>query len=163
MKIGPNLSAFGISAKGMSVQKKRMDIVAENIANASTTKTTSGGPYKRKFLLVEEVNNKTINAANSGNGFKMDISADGHIPGLDSNTDQLKFDGIKTNIQQDSSVGEMVYNPEHPDADKEGYVQMPNVDVVTEMIDMITSTRNYEANLTAFNASKQIAKDSLEI
>lgn len=161
MKIGPNLSGFGISAKGMSVQKKRMDIVAENIANASTTKTQNGQPYKRKFLLVEEGKNKINN--NTGSKFQMEISSAGHIQGLGSAKEDLNYNGIETKIQQDSTVGELVYMPEHPDANKEGYVQMPNVDVVTEMIDMITATRNYEANLTAFNASKQIAKDSLEI
>ena len=164
MKIGPNLSSFAISAKGMSVQKKKMDIVAENIANASTTKTSNDEPYKKKFLLVEE--GKKSNASlvgNTGNGFDMDITSAGHIAGFGSGLDQLNYDGIQTNVQQDTTVGELVYMPDHPDANGDGYVQMPNVDVVTEMIDMIAATRNYEANLTAFNASKQIAKDSLEI
>lgn len=163
MKIGPNLSSFAISAKGMSVQKKKMDIVAENIANASTTKTSSGEPYKRKFLLVEEGKQSGAKLINAAGGFGMDITSAGHIAGLGSSTDQLNYDGIKTDVQQDSTVGELVYMPDHPDANGDGYVQMPNVDVVTEMIDMISATRNYEANLTAFNASKQIAKDSLEI
>ncbi|KAB2845166.1 MAG: flagellar basal body rod protein FlgC [Melioribacteraceae bacterium] len=163
MKIGPNLSSFAISAKGMSVQKKKMDIVAENIANASTTKTSSGEPYKRKFLLVEEGKQSGAKLINAGGGFGMDITSAGHIAGLGSGTDQLNYDGIETNVRQDSTVGELVYMPDHPDANGDGYVQMPNVDVVTEMIDMISATRNYEANLTAFNASKQIAKDSLEI
>lgn len=162
MKIGPNLSGFGISAKGMSVQKKRMDIVAENIANATTTKTANGEPYKRKFLLVEEAK-KTNAAINSGSGFEMDLSSASHLTPLGSNLDQLKYDGIETKVEQSTAVGELVYMPDHPDANGDGYVQMPNVDVVTEMIDMITATRNYEANLTAFNASKQIAKDALEI
>jgi flagellar basal-body rod protein FlgC len=163
MKIGPNLSGFGISAKGMSVQKKRMDIVAENIANSSTTKTNNGQPYKRKFLLIEEAKNSGVNFNNPNNSFQMNLSAAGHIAGVGDKTGQANYDGIKTDIKQDNSVGELVYMPEHPDSNDDGYVQMPNVDVVTEMIDMITATRNYEANLTAFNASKQIAKDSLEI
>lgn len=163
MKIGPNLSAFGVSAKGMSVQKKRMDIVAENIANASTTKAENGQPYQKKFLLVESGKTKGVNVNNTGNAFQMNLSSAGHINGFGSNIDQLKYDGIQTNIKQDTSVGELVYMPDHPDANQDGYVQMPNVDVVTEMIDMITATRNYEANLTAFNATKQMAKDSLEI
>ena len=164
MKIGPNLSSFAISAKGMSVQKKKMDIVAENIANASTTKTNTGEPYKKKFLLVEEAKKSGVSFnANSGNGFDMNMSSAGHISGIGSGIDKLNYDGIQTNVRQDSSVGELVYMPDHPDANGDGYVQMPNVDVVTEMIDMISATRNYEANLTAFNATKQIAKDSLEI
>ena len=163
MKIGPNLSAFGVSAKGMSVQKKRMDLVAENIANASTTRTKDGQPYKRKFLLVEEGNDTGIKLKSTGGSFQMNLSAAGHVAGIGDNTNEVNYDGIETKVRQDNSVGELVYMPEHPDANKDGYVQMPNVDVVTEMIDMITSTRNYEANLTAFNSSKQMAKDSLEI
>lgn len=163
MKIGPNLSSFGVSAKGMSVQKKRMDLVAENIANASTTRTNNGLPYKRKMLIVSEAANSGVKLGKSGNSFQMDLSAASHIPGIGDNTGQVNYDGIKTDVEQDNSVGELVYMPEHPDANEDGYVQMPNVDVVTEMIDMISSTRNYEANLTAFNSSKQMAKDSLEI
>lgn len=163
MKIGPNLSSFGISAKGMSVQKQRMDIVAENIANANTTKTEDGQPYKKKFLLVEEdTSNNTIVKKASG-AFEMNASSAGHLSSIGSNTDQLSYDDIQTTVKQDASMGELVHMPEHPDANSDGYVQMPNINVVTEMIDMITATRNYEANLTAFNASKQIAKDSLEI
>ena len=163
MKIAPNLSAFAISAKGMKVQKKRMDIVAENIANASTTKAKNGEPYKRKFLLVEEAKNNMAKNNNSGNPFGIEMPSAANFSGRGVNPDQLQYDGIKTNVKQDDTLGELVYIPEHPDANKDGYVQMPNVDVVTEMIDMITATRNFEANLTAFNASKQIAKDSLEI
>ena len=123
----------------------------------------SDPPYKRKFLLVEEAKNNGINFNNSNNSFQMNLSAASHLPGIGNSTEQANYDGIKTNVEQDNSVGELVYMPEHPDANEDGYVQMPNVDVVTEMIDMITATRNYEANLTAFNSSKQMAKDSLEI
>lgn len=165
MKINPNFSAFRISSKGMGIQKKQMDLITENIANTSTTRTEDGGPYKRKYISVEFEKNNFQNNIQSGNlniGFK--TNNPNHISPVQlPNGIQHEESKLSINEQADNSEGELVYMPDHPDADEEGYVHMPNVNIVTEMVDMITASRSFEANLTAFNAAKQMAKDSLEI
>ena len=165
MKINPNFSAFQISSKGMSIQKQKMDLITENIANTSTTRTEDGTPYKRKYVSVEFEKNSFQNTK----FFKMpDIGFKAvnknHFSGLSQNTVSEPYN-INFNAMEnvDNSEGELVYMPDHPDANEEGYVHMPNVNVITEMVDMISASRSFEANLTAFNAAKQIAKDSLEI
>ena len=166
MKINPNFSSFNISSKGMSIQKKQMDVITENIANTSTTRTENGTPYKRKYISVEfEKNNFPLNSGNIiQTGFRTTnsdhlnpLSYNGKI---DDNIEESKF---TTKENTDNSLGELVYMPDHPDSNEDGYVQMPNVNIVTEMVNMISASRNFEANLTAFNSAKQIAKDSLEI
>lgn len=170
MKISPNFSSFNMSAKGMSIQKRKMDLVAENMANSDTTKTKEGIPYQRKYLVVknEETFTNNFSAAQGNLTLKMARSESAHLqPAKFSgpvNNQQLSNDtGIESNIEVDKTQGNLVYMPDHPDSNKEGYVELPNVNVVNEMVEMISATRSYEANLTAFNSSKQIAKDSLEI
>ncbi len=164
MKVGPKFTAFNISAKGLSINKKKMDLIAENIANTSTTRTSEGTPYQRKFLRVSQ-KDQFVNSQISVPSLKMEVSNPDHISGGVNGLPNMNDgnNGITMEVNQDASEGDKVYMPDHPDADDEGYVLMPNVNVVTEMVDMIAATRSYEANLTAFNASKQIAKDSLEI
>lgn len=165
MKINNNFFGLKISASGLSVQRKKMNIIAENIANSSTTRTDDGTPYQRKFMIVTQEQNGIIsNSGVEGVNVKMNISNPTHF----ETSPQSSFiaenkSGLKTDIKEDATPGDTVFMPDHPDADKDGYVHMPNVNVITEMIDMIAATRSYEANLTAFNASKQMAKDSLEI
>lgn len=168
MKISDNFFGIKISAAGLSVQRKKMNLIAENIANTSTTKTKDGTPYQRKFLVVkEEALNSAANALDPGQAtLQMNTTESGHIPFTPAqNTPEGKSSvaGISSEMKQDKTEGENIYMPEHPDADSEGYVQMPNVNIVTEMVDMIAATRSYESNLTALNSSKQMAKDSLEI
>jgi len=164
MKIGPKFSAFDIIAKGLRIQKKRMDLVAENLANVETTKTASGGPYKRKFLTVHADDSKimTPKLLNSQT-IVLETTSSEHI--LTPEQPEEKTNNVEFSLQTktDNTPGELVYMPDHPDADEEGYVQMPNVNVINEMVDMIAATRGFEANVTAFNGAKQIAKDSLEI
>ncbi len=160
MKITPNFLSFRISAKGMSIQKKKMELVTENIANMSTTKTGDGKPYKRKFLVVKQIeenkNKLSLRKSLNGDAFNALLPVNQNSL-LDSDKN------IVTEVKEDNSEGELVYMPDHPDANEEGYVQMPNVNVVTEMVDMIAASRSFEANVAAFEASKQIAKNSLEI
>jgi flagellar basal-body rod protein FlgC len=139
MKIGNNFAGFKISAKGLSIQRKKMNLIAENIANAENTRTETGDPYKRKFMIVSNETNQVYL-----NDTKMD-------------------NNLKLEVLEDEKEGEMIFLPSHPDADQKGYVQMSNVNVVQEMVEMIAASRSYEANLTALNASKDMAKDSLEI
>ncbi len=165
MKILPNFLSFRISAKGMSLQKRKMDLITENIANMDTTKTPKGVPYRRKFLTVQQKDNFRNQLIYSGQKLKLKSNGAVYFPSALVNTNKNNdiSENLTSKVVEDNSPGEMVYMPEHPDANEEGYVQMPNVNVVTEMVDMISASRSFEANLTAFDASKQIAKDSLEI
>jgi flagellar basal-body rod protein FlgC len=164
MTIKPNFSSFSISSKGMSIQKQQMNVITENIANTSTTRTEDGTPYKRKYISVEFEKNNLKSAGQFDNlqaGFKS--SRSNHVISnkhTSNSVDEINFTAKELT---DNSEGELVYMPDHPDADEDGYVTMPNVNIVTEMVDMISASRSFEANLTAFNAAKQIAKDSLEI
>lgn len=166
MVIKPNFSSFRISGQGMTIQKKKMDVVTENIANTSTTRTEDGTPYKRKFVSVEIERDKLLS---KGNANKLSAgylrSSDKRHFVLSSKNSAADSEEINFNVKErvDNSEGELVYMPDHPDADDEGYVRMPNVNIVTEMVDMISASRSFEANLTAFKAAKQIAKESLEI
>ena len=141
-------SGMNINASGMSAQRLRMDVISQNIANANTTRTKEGGPYVRKNVVLTEkvsttnnfgqVLNRTINGI--GNGVKVTAITN------DTDTDM-----------------NLVYDPSHPDSDENGYVLYPNVNVVTEMTDLIYSTRSYEANATAFEASKNVASTGLKL
>lgn len=170
MKISDNFFGIKISAMGLSLQRKRMNLISENIANTNTTKAQDGLPYQRKFLVVKQdktpLNGAEYNPGGvQGGMLRMNTTNPDHIaftpaqePGAaDSST------GLNGSVEKDKKEGDMVYMPEHPDADADGYVHMPNVNIVTEMVDMIAATRSYESNLTALNSSKQMAKDTLEI
>lgn len=139
--------SFNISATGMTAQRFRTDIIAENIANVNTTSTEDGGPYRRKIVTFREKDvtpfSQLFSAskdASVGNGVK-----------VTSVTEDYSTDFIKE------------YDPSNPDADENGYVSYPNVNTVTEMTDLIDATRAYEANATAFEASKSLAATGLAI
>ena len=165
MKIGGNFSGFDISAKGLSIQREKMNLIAENIANADTVRNGDNQPYKRKFLTVEQKHDGFQLLASQESKIKLNTTNNDHISSsatlfneaLDSNNNLEGVEG------EDQSKGEVVYMPGHPYADENGYVEMSNVNIITEMVEMIAATRSFEANLTALNSSKQIAKDSLEI
>lgn len=144
------LSSFDISASGMSAQRLRMDIAAENVANMQTTRTEAGGAYRRKDVVLESYGSdsfqKALRSASRGNGFTSYSS------------------GVRVaDIVEDDREFNRVYNPDHPDADEDGYVDMPNVDVLKETVDSMSATRSYEANVTALNAMKLMAQKALEI
>ena len=166
MKVNMNFGGYGISSKGMGINRKKMDLIAENIANSETTKTPEGGPYKRKYLKVtgQEKTAKII-APMANSTLEMRSSSSAHLSNNQSFAKSMELNNPEIQLSEikDTKPGDMVFMPEHPDANENGYVNMPNVNIVTEMVDMIAATRGYEANVTAFNASKQIAKDSLDI
>ncbi|MBO5227980.1 MAG: flagellar basal body rod protein FlgC [Lachnospiraceae bacterium] len=142
-------SAFNVSTSGMTAQRLRMDILSENVANAQTTRTADGTPYRRQNVVFEEKSQSPFNAV-----FR-NTFGDTNFVG----------NGVKvTQIIEDYET-EMpkVYDPAHPDADEDGYVTYPNVNIITEMTDLIDATRAYEANITAFNASKTMALKGLEL
>ncbi len=133
------LPGLAISGSALSAQKLRLDLVANNIANINTTRTEEGGPYRKHMPVFEEKLQETMEEGFNGRGVK--VSA----------------------IIQDDSPPRLEYNPEHPDANEEGFVAMPNINIVDEMVDMITATRAYQANVTALETAKQMALKALEI
>lgn len=166
MKIGNNFPGFNISAKGLSIQRKKMNLIAENIANSDTIRTADGKPYKRKTLNVIQKQDPFIfPVPPSSNNIKLITSNEDHISSPTSmmNINDTLDNGITTKESVDNSKGEVVYDPTNVYADQDGYVEESNVNIITEMVDMIAASRSYEANLTALNSSKQMAKDSLEI
>ena len=141
--------ALGISGSGLTAQRLRMDVTAENLANAQTTKGADGQPYRRKEVVLQEI---------SQGGFGAQLTA-AMGTGAKSRPGGVEVAEIAT----DQTAGKMVYDPSHPDANAQGYVQMPNVDTVTEMVDLIDSSRAYEANVTAMQASKQMFTKTLDL
>ncbi len=140
--------ALDIGASALTAQRLRMDTISQNIANANTTRTEDGTPYRRKLVVFEE--------SSQGIPFSEYLSA--------SSRERYLAKGVKVSrIVEDTSPLKRVYDPGNPDADEEGYVQMPNVDVVTEMVNMISATRAYEANVTSINTTKSMAMKALDI
>ncbi len=139
--------SFNISASGMTAERFRFDTIAQNIANANTTRTEDGTPYRRKIVTFQE---KTVTP------FSTYYSA---------SKERMIGNGVKvTSVKEDTETEFiMEYDPAHPDADENGYVSYPNVNTVTEMTNMISATRAYEANTTAFEASKSMARAGLSI
>ena len=142
---------FDIAASGMTAQRFRMDIIAENIANVSTTRTENGGPYTRKIVTFEEKQ------------LKSGVPSFRHI--LKDSTAAYNGNGVKaTKVTEDHDTDYiMEYDPSHPDADENGYVSYPNVNTVTEMTNLIDASRSYEANTTAFQAIKSMASTGISI
>ncbi|NPV25917.1 MAG: flagellar basal body rod protein FlgC [Firmicutes bacterium] len=144
------LDSINISASALTAERLRMDVISNNIANANTTRTEDGLPYRRRVVVFQSVEPKsefyqiwrqelTEGEINSGHGVRV------------------------AEIALDNSPFRRIYDPTHPDAGSDGYVQFPNVNVVTEMVDLISATRAYEANVTSLNASKSIVLKALEI
>lgn len=143
-------TGFDVSASALSAQRLRMDVISSNIANAETTRGSFVNgqfqPYKRKMVVMEPLQqsfSSVLSQQISGNSTAQGVKV--------------------TRIKEDQSPNKLIYNPTHPDADANGYVNMPNVDVTKEMVDMIAATRSYEANVTALNATKAMFVKALEI
>jgi len=140
-------SSLNIGATGLTAQRLRMDTISQNIANANTTRTENGTPYRRKVVVFEEKSSNTPFSEY-----------------LNQSSKQIVSGGVRVaRIIEDNTPFKRVYDPGHPDADEDGYVEMPNVDVLTEMINMISATRSYEANVTSINTTKSMAMKALEI
>lgn len=141
-------NAMNISSSGMTAQRVRMDIVSQNIANVSTTRDANGNVYSRQLVVFEE--KKSI-------PFSSVLSS---TMGGKSSSSGVKVTEI---VEDTESEYKQVYDPSHPDADENGYVTYSNVNTVTEMTDLIDASRAYEANVTAFNAAKNMALKGLEV
>jgi len=138
--------AINISSSALTAEKTRIDIISKNIANANTTRATNGMPYRRQMVVFKE---------SRENSFEDYLS--NYYSKFNGNGVEIE------NIVEDESPFKMKYEPGHPDADENGYVMMPNVDVVVEMVDLIDAQRSYEANITAINTTKSMMMNALEI
>ncbi|MBU1864646.1 MAG: flagellar basal body rod protein FlgC [Candidatus Omnitrophica bacterium] len=130
------ITHYDVSGSALAAERTRMRTIANNIANINTTRTSQGGPYKRQFAILKAEQTSSSN---------------------------LEYGVSVDEIMTDSSAPRLVYDPDHPDADSNGYIALPNVDVIQEVTDMKTATMAYQANLTVINATKQIIARSLEI
>lgn len=139
-------NSINISTSALNAEKTRIDIITKNMANANTTRSTGGMPYRRQMVVFEE--NKSSLFENQLSKYK----------------DKINTKGVKiSKIVEDDSPFKLVYEPGHPDADENGYLKLPNVDIVKEMVDLISSQRSYDANITAINSSKSMLMKALEI
>lgn len=139
-------NSINISASALTAEKTRIDIIAKNMANANSTRATGGMPYRRQMAIFEE--NKTTPFSEH----------------LSKYTNKNDSKGVKiSKIVEDDTPFKLKYEPGHPDADENGYVQMPNVDTIKEMVDLISAQRSYDANITAMNASKSMLMKALDI
>lgn len=140
-------SSLNIGATGLTAQRLRMDTISQNIANVNTTRTENGTPYRRKVVVFEEKSPDTSFSEY-----------------LNDSSKKLVGTGVRVaKVVEDRTAFKKVYDPGHPDADEAGYVEMPNVDILTEMINMISATRSYEANVTSINTTKSMAMKALQI
>ncbi|MBC6713353.1 flagellar basal body rod protein FlgC [Treponema sp. Marseille-Q3903] len=146
-------TSINIAATGMSAERLRSDVISNNIANASTTRTQEGGAFKKSTVVLRPVSDK---------------SAQWRTPFVPSDLDNGPGKGVKVmEITKDTSQGRLVYDPDHPDAFKsgpnKGYVEYPNVNIVNEMVDLISASRAYEANATVIDGAKDMFKAALDI
>jgi flagellar basal-body rod protein FlgC len=143
------LDILKTAGSALTAQRLRMDVISSNLANAEATSTPEGGPYKRERVVFAPALRDSF--------AKLGGSTDPNMRGVSSG-------GVQVNkIVQDDAAPRMVFDPTHPDADADGFVAYPNVDMVTEMTDMLSATRSYEANITIVNVAKAMAQRALEI
>lgn len=139
-------SSMAISASALTAEKMRIDVVSQNVANMNTTRTPEGGPYQRRRVVFSELlgdasNHRFVRLPNRGPSQGVRVSA----------------------VVQDETPPRMVHDPSHPDADENGFVAMPDINIVNEMVDLITASRAYETNVQVLNVSKSLAMRALEI
>lgn len=155
--VRPMFRTLAISASGMSAQRQRLEVVANNVANAEVTRTEAGGPYQRRVVRME---------AQAVEGQPYEMTRDGVVSGfrLPTGNPLEHLGGVRvTAVEEDPTEGPMVYDPAHPDADANGYVRMPNVRITDELIDLMDARRVYEANATVFQSAKAMLKSAINI
>ncbi len=154
----PGFRPLDIATSGMSLQRLRMETVATNIANAETTRTDAGGPYRRRVVRGE------VAVREGGGASFLPLPSPTDGPGGAAEDPTSALGGVRAaSIEEDSSEGPLTYDPGHPDADVNGYVRYPNVRVTDELVDLMEARRVYEANATVFQAAKQLLRRALDI
>jgi flagellar basal-body rod protein FlgC len=152
-------SAMETSASGLTAERLRMDVIANNIANANTTRTEAGGPYRRQLVVMgsrPSFASMLADVQQRGGASTVDLT--------DLKPQDFMPQGVRIlQVIHDERPFKVRYDPTHPDADEQGYVRLPNVDTVTEMVDLISASRAYEANVTALNAFKSMVTTALQI
>ena len=161
-------SAIRISASGLRGQRTKMDVVSRNLANAETTRTADGTPYRRQRAIFEQVLGDKLQRHSMNMGYSLENRLSRTHPahlGESDRSSVLGGGGVTSEaaVAFDSSEFRVVHDPGHPDADEQGYVLMPNVNPITEMVDMITASRSYEANVSAVQMAKDMFNDALKI
>ncbi len=141
------MTGFRVSSSGMSAQRQRLNTISSNLANINTTRTPEGGPYRRKDVVFEAM---------------PDAKSFGEILGVNSPREHVQRVQV-VDVISDTKAPLLKYEPDHPDANTEGYVAYPNINQMEEMTNMIQATRSYEANVAALQAAKDMALSSLEI
>ena len=155
---------LAIPASGLSAQRKRMDMIAMNIANAETTRTAEGGPYRRKDMTLSESSGlaprqPSVTLSGPASLQVPEVPEIGSFHSVAENAFGVEAGGVV----EDLTEGPLVYEPGHPDADESGYVRYPNVDITREMIDLMDTRRAYEANATVFDAMKSMLRRAIQI
>jgi flagellar basal-body rod protein FlgC len=154
----PMFRSLGIAASGLSAQRQRMEVAASNIANAETTRTEDGQPYRRKRVVVE---------AKEVEGRPFETMPPAGEPALFRLNNGQPLDGLHgvrvTGIVEDAAEGPLVYDPGHPDADAAGYVRYPNVRITDELLELMEARRVFEANATVFQSVKAMLRSSIDI
>ncbi len=139
-------NSINVSASALTAEKTRIDVIAKNMANANSTRATGGRPYRRQMVVFEENKDKAF------------------AEHLRDYTSKNESKGVKiSKIVEDDTPFKLKYEPGHPDANEDGYVEMPNVDTIKEMVDLISAQRSYDANITAMNSSKSMLMKALDI
>ncbi len=158
------LNDFDISGYGLSAQRFRINIISSNIANANTTRTAEGGPYRRREVVFKAVDfDESLNRALEENNNLLEYENPIDDPDGDSYPIPPIQNVVVDKVVRDDSPFKMKYDPSHPDANSEGYVAYPNINPVIEMTDLIEATRAYQANVSAFQTSKSIALNAIDI
>jgi len=160
----PFMDAIDISASGLRAQRIRMNAIASNVANINTTRTKEGGPYRRQIAVLSSKEAHTCFRDLLGDEkLKLATTKPCHLQPQKGEGELRKHTGVEAEIVLDDGPPKMVFDPGHPDANESGYVAMPNIDIVTEMVNMISASRSYEANVTAINAVKAMARRAMDI
>lgn len=158
------LNSFDISGYGLSAQRVRVNTISSNIANAQTTRTDEGGPYRRKEVIFKAINfndyyNKALGESSKSAKFQDPLS-EGDF-GKEVNPAIMSV--IVDKISRDDKEPKMKYDPQHPDANTNGYVAYPNINPVIEMADLVEATRSYQANVAAFQSAKDMANNAISL
>jgi flagellar basal-body rod protein FlgC len=162
------LNNFDISGYGLSAQRLRVNLISSNIANAQTTRTDEGGPYRRREAIFkaadfDEMFNKQLNAELAKNSklHEYEDPLNEHFIGVRPNPPVMSV--VVDKVVRDDSAPQLKYDPSHPDANKEGYVSYPNINPVIEMADLVEATKAYQANVSAFESTKNMAQSAISL